>query len=412
VASGFNSIGIQSSGGVGKVVADWIKDRKPPMDLADVDIKRMMPFQSNKNYLYDRTVETLGLLYAMHWPYYQNTTARNARKTILHDRIAKAGAFWSETAGWERPAFFVTDSDNFEINYSYGRQNWFKYVDQECKNMIENVGLFDQSPFPKFLLQGKDACKVLNHIVSNNIDVEIGKVVYTQMLNHDGGIEADITVIRQAADEFMIVTAAAAQTRDFSWIKKHIPADSHAFLTDITAGLPMIGLMGPKSRALLEKLTGADLGNDAFPFGTSQEHEIGYARVRLNRLTYVGELGWEIYIPGEFATHVYDLLVEAGKEFGLGHCGYFAMNACRLEKGYRHWGHDIAGEDTPVEAGLAFACDFTKDGGFIGLEAVKAQKEAGIPSKRLIQIQLEDDSETAALMYHEEPIYRNGEIVG
>ncbi|MTI10043.1 GcvT family protein [Curvivirga aplysinae] len=412
VASGFNSIGIQSSGGVGKVVADWIRDRKPPMDLADVDIKRMMPFQSNKNYLHDRTVETLGLLYAMHWPYYQNTTARNARHTALHDRIDAAGAWWSETAGWERPAFFVPEGGDFEIEYSYGRQNWWKYVDAECKNMMENVALFDQSPFPKFLLQGKDSCAVLNRIMCNNVDTEIGKTLYTQMLNEDGGIEADVTVIRLDTNEFMIVTAGAAQTRDFSWIKKHIPEDAHAFLTDITSGLPMIGLMGPKSRALLEKLTGADLSNEAFPFGTNQELEMGYARVRLNRLTYVGELGWELYVPAEFAKQVYDMIVTAGKEFDLGHAGYFAMNACRSEKGYRHWGHDIAGEDTPVEAGLAFACDFEKEGGFIGKEAILAQKEKGVPCKRLVQIQLEDDSETAPLMYHEEPIYRNGEIVG
>ncbi len=412
VATGFNSIGIQSAGGVGKVVADWIKDRKPPMDLADVDIKRMMPFQSNKNYLYDRTVESLGLLYHMHWPNYQNTTARGARKTVLHDRIDAAGAFWSQTAGWERPAFFVNDDHNFEIEYTYGRQNWHKYVTAECENMMENVGLFDQSPFPKFMMQGKDSCKVLNRIMSNEVDTEIGKVVYTQMLNEDGGIEADITVIRLAQDEYMIVTAGAAQTRDFSWIKKHIPEGSHAFLTDITSGLPMIGLMGPKSRALLEKLTGADLSNEAFPFGTSQELELGYAKIRANRLTYVGELGWELYVPAEAATHVYDIIIEAGKEFGLGHCGYFAMNACRSEKGYRHWGHDIAGEDTPVEAGLSFACAFDKEGGFIGRQAVLAQKEAGIPSKRLVQIQLEDDTETASLMFHEEPIYRNGMIVG
>lgn len=412
VATGFNSIGIQSSGGVGKIMADWIRDRRPPMDLADVDIRRMMSFQSNSNYLHDRTVESLGLLYAMHWPFYQNTSARGARKTPLHDRLAGQRACFGETAGWERPLWFAPEGVEPVMEYTYGRQNWYEHCAAECRGVRDAVGLFDQSSFPKFLMQGRDAMAVLNRICANDIDVVPGKVVYTQLLNERGGIESDLTVTRLGPNKFLIVTAGGAQTRDFSWIERNTPDDAHAVLTDITSGMPMISLMGPNSRALLSKLSGADFSNEAFPFGTSQEIEIGYAKVRANRLTYVGELGWELYMPAEFCTHVYDRIVEAGPEFGLVHAGYFAMNVMRTEKGYRHWGHDIADEDTPIEAGLSFAVAWNKPGGFIGREALLKQKEAGTPTKRLIQIALKDESPSAALMYHEEPIYRDGVRVG
>ena len=412
VATGFNSIGIQSSGGVGKVMADWIRDRKPPMDLADVDIRRMTPFQTNKNYLHDRTVEGLGLLYAMHWPFYQYQTARDARRTPFHERIKAENAFMGETAGWERPMFFAPSGTKPSIEYSYGRQNWFDYTGDEARACRDSVALFDQSSFHKFLMKGKDSCKVLNNLCANNVDVELGKLVYTQFLNDHGGIEADLTVTRLGEDEFMIVTAGAAQTRDFSWIERHIPDGANAVLVDITSGLPMLGIMGPNSRALIQKLSGADLSNDAFSFGTSQEIEIGYAKLRASRITYVGELGWELYIPAEFSTHVYDKIMEVAPEFDLKHGGYFALNACRTEKGYRHWGHDIADEDTPLEAGLGFAVAYDKPGGFIGRDALLKQKESGLPKRRLVQICLEDDSANAPLMYHEEPIYRDGVHVG
>ena len=411
VACGFNSIGIQSSGGVGKVLADWIRDRHPPMDLADVDVRRMASFQNNKTYLRDRTTETLGLLYAMHWPNFQTTSARGVRRSPFHDRLDASRAVWGETAGWERPMWFAPDGVAREFDYSYGRPGWFDHVGTECRATRDAVALYDQSSFAKFRVEGRDACAVLNRICANQVDVAPGKMVYTQWCNERGGIEADLTVTRLSETEYMVVTAGAAQVRDFAWLKRHIPEDAHCIATDITSGLPMLGLMGPNSRALLEKLTGADLSNEAFPFGTMQDLELGYAKIKAGRITYVGELGWELYIPAEFATHVYDRLVEAGAEFGLTHAGYFALNICRTEKGFRHWGHDIAEEDTPIQAGLGFAVAWDKPD-FIGRDALVAQKEQGIPARRMVQIVLDDDSAAAPMMFHEEPIYRNGTIVG
>ena len=409
VAAGLNSIGIQSSGGAGKVLADWIRDRHPPMDLIDVDIRRMQPFQSGRRYLHDRTTEALGLLYAMHWPFYQYTSARGARRSPFHQHLLEAGAVMGELSGWERPNWFAPDGVEPAYRYSYGRQNWFEHSAAECRAVRDAVGLFDQSSFSKFLVTGPDACMVLNRICANEVDRPAGSVIYTQWLNERGGIEADLTVTRLGETEFLVVTTAAGQTRDFAWLKRHMPDDARCAAVDVTSGLPMLGLMGPNSRALLEELSGEDLSNDAFPFATSKEIEIGYARVRASRITYVGELGWELYIPAEFATHTYEVIVDAGRHHGLVPAGYHAMNACRMEKAYRHWGHDIGDEDTPIEAGLGFAVAFDKAGGFIGEDVLLRQREAGVPKRRLVQFKLEDGQK---LLYHEEPIYRDGDLVG
>jgi len=414
VATGFNSVGIAASGGVGKVVADWIRDRRPPMDLADVDVRRVMPFQANKRYLHDRTVETLGLLYAMHWPYYQFQTARGARRTPLHDRLVAAGACMGETAGWERPNWFAAPGSSPAYEYSYGRQNWFDACRAECEAVRDAVGLFDQTCFAKFLVQGPDACAILNRLSTANVDVPAGRIVYTQWLNERGGIEADLTITRLGPQEYMVVTSAICQTRDFAWLKKAIEAhpDARCWATDVTPGIAMLGIMGPRSRELLQKLSGADLSNDAHPFGWSREIEIGYAKVRASRITYVGELGWELYFPAEHCLDVYERLLEAGRPLGLRHAGYHAMGACRVEKGYKHWSHDIGDEDTPLESGLGFTCAWDKPGGFVGREAVLAQKASGPLRKRLVQVMLDDASPSAPLLYHEEPIVRDGVIVG
>jgi len=406
VAAGLNSIGIQSSGGAGKVLAEWIRDRLPPIDLIDVDIRRMQPFQSGKRYLFDRTTEALGLLYAMHWPFYQYQTARGARRSPFHEALIKDGAVMGELSGWERLA---PDGVEPTYRYSFGRQNWFEPTAAECKAVRDTVGLFDQSSFSKFLVTGADACAVLNRVCANDVDRSAGTMIYTQWLNERGGIEADLTVTRLSETEFLVVTTAAGQTRDFAWLKRHIPDDARCVAVDVTSGLPMLGLMGPNSRALLEELSGENLSNEAFPFATSREIEIGYARVRASRITYVGELGWELYIPAEFATHAYEAIVDVGRSYGLVNAGYHAMNACRMEKAYRHWGHDIGDEDTPLEAGLGFAVALDKPGGFTGRDALLRQKEDGIPRRRLVQFKLEDDQK---LLYHEEPIYRDGELIG
>jgi len=414
VATGFNSVGIAASGGAGKVVADWIRDRRPPMDLADVDVRRALPFQRNRRYLHDRTVETLGLLYAMHWPYYQYQTARGARRTPLHDRLVAAGACMGETAGWERPNWYGEPGSTPQYQYSYGRQNWFDACRRECEAVRDGVALFDQTCFPKFVVQGRDACAILNHLSTANMDVPVGRVVYTQWLNDRGGIEADLTVTRLGRDEFMVVTSATCQTRDLAWLREHIAArpDAHCTVTDVTAGVAMLGVMGPRSRDLLQLLSGADLSNAGHPFGHAREIEIGYARVRASRITYVGELGWELYVPAEHCLDVYERLMEAGRAFDLRLAGYHAMGACRVEKGYKHWGHDIADEDTPLEAGLGFTLAWDKPGGFLGREALIAQRASGTLPKRLVQVMLQDHSAAAPLLYHEEPILRDGIIVG
>ena len=408
LACGFNSIGIQSSGGAGKVLADWIIDGHPPMDLWDVDARRVMPFQRNKQYLHDRTIESLGLLYAMHWPFRQPDTARGVRKSALHDRLAAAGACFGETAGWERANWFAPQGVEPVYEYTYGRQNWFEHSAAEHTAVREAVAVFDQSSFGKYLVQGPDACAVLNRICANDVDVPVGKLVYTQWLNERGGIEADLTVTREALDRYLVVTAAATQVRDLAWLTQHVPTDARAIVTDVTSAHAVLSVMGPRSRDLLSTLTPADLSNEAFPFGTSQIIDLGYARVRASRVTFVGELGWELYIPTEFAQGVYDALVAAGAPFGLHHAGYHALNSLRMEKGYRHWGHDISPDETPLEAGLAFCVAWDKPGGFIGRDALVQQRERGV-HQRLAQFRLVDPQ---PLLYHNEPVWRDGVIVG
>jgi 4-methylaminobutanoate oxidase (formaldehyde-forming) len=407
VAAGFNSIGIQSAGGAGKVLADWILDGHPPMDLWDVDVRRAMPFQRNRRYLRERTVETLGLLYDMHWPFRQVETARGVRRSALHDRLKAQGACFGELAGWERANWFASAGVTPEYRYSYGRQNWFEHSAAEHKAVREAVGLFDQSSFAKVLLQGADAERILNRICANDVAVPPGRVVYTQWLNERGGIEADLTVTRESEDRYLIVTSAQSQTRDFAWLQRHIPEDARAAAVDVTSGYAVLSLMGPRSRALLASLTDEDLSNAAFPFGASREIDLGHARVRATRITYVGELGWELYMPTEFAASVYDAIIAAGEGFGLRHAGYHALNSLRIEKAYRHWGHDITEEDTPLEAGLGFAVALRKPD-FIGRDALLRQKEAGI-KRRLVTFALED---TGRMLYHSEPIWRDGKLVG
>jgi 4-methylaminobutanoate oxidase (formaldehyde-forming) len=408
VAAGFNSIGIQSSGGVGMVLAEWIVNGRPSMDLWDVDIRRWAPFQGNSRYLHDRTIEGLGLLYAMHWPFRQVETARPVRTTPLHDRLAARGACFGELAGWERANWFAPPGVEPKYEYSYGRQNWFEYAGAEHKAIRDTVGVLDQTSFAKFLLQGRDAEKILSRVCANNVAVPPGKIVYTQWLNERGGIEADLTVTRLTGDSYLVVTAAGTQVRDFVWLQRHIPDGAHAVLTDITSGHAVLGVMGPRARDLLTRVTDADLSNDAFPFGTSQEINLAYAKVRASRISYVGELGWELYIPAEFALGVYDAIVAAGDAVELKHAGMHAMNSLRMEKGYRHWGDDITEEDTPLEAGLGFAVAFDKDADFIGRDALLRQKETGL-KRRLVQFALEDPE---SLLYHDEPIWRDGKIVG
>lgn len=408
VSAGLNSIGLQSAGGIGKVMSEWIRDGYPPVDLWEVDVRRNMPFQGNRKYLRERVSESLGLLYATHWPFRQYETSRGVRKSALHDRLVKIGACHGEAFGWERPNWYAPEGTEAKYEYSYGRQNWFEYSASEHMAVRNNVALFDQSSFAKFRLEGRDAMRVLNTVCANDVNQRPGRLIYTQWLNERGGIEADLTVTRLDEQSYLIVTAAETEVRDFSWLKSHIPSDAHCILTNVTSAMGIISIMGPRSRELLQSVTPTDLSHEAFPFASSQEIELGYAIVRASRITFVGELGWELYVPTEFMLGVYDEIVAAGKSFELAHAGYHALNSLRMEKGYRHWSHDITDEDTPLESGLGFTVKFDKPGGFIGRDALLAQKEAGV-SKRLLQFRLQDPE---PLIYHNEPIWRDGQIVG
>jgi glycine cleavage system aminomethyltransferase T len=408
VAAGFNSLGILLGGGVGQVMAQWIVDGLPPIDICDVDIARMLPFQNNPHYLRDRTVEALGLLYAQGYANLQAETARNVRKSPFHDRLAEAGAYFGEYAGWEYPDWFAPEGVEPKVEYSWGRQNWFEYAAAEHRAAREGVILMDYSVMGKLLVQGRDAEKALNWICANNVAVPVGRCVYTQWLNERGRIKADLTVTRLAQDQYLILTGDGTITAVYAWLKRNIPPDAHACVTNVTSAYSVLNVQGPKSRDLLSRVTNADMSNEAFPFLTLQEIDIGYALVLALRVSYVGELGWELYIPTEFSLHVFDMLVEAGKDVGLVFAGLQALETLRLEKAYRDYGNDVDNLDTPLEVGLSRFVDFDKPGGFIGKEALLRHKEAGV-KHRLMQFLLEDPE---PLLYYNEIIYRDGEPVG
>lgn len=410
VAAGLNSVGIQSAGGVGKALAEWMDKGHPPMDLWSNDLRRMYPFHGTQKFLQSRVSESLGLLYENHYPYRQYATARGVRHSPLHELLAARNACFGEAAGWERPNWFAPEGTAPVYEYSFGKQNWFPYSAEEHRAARETVALFDQSSFSKYLIQGRDACAQLQRICTASVDVEPGRIVYTHWLNQRGGIEADLTVTRIAENEFWVVSGAAVGCRDLDWLRRNRDADAHCSVTDVTSAWAVLGIMGPNSRALLERVTGADLSNDAFSFGAAQPIEIGCAVGRALRVSFVGELGWEIYLPADMARHGFQIITEAGRQHGLRLAGMHALDSCRIEKKFLHFGHDIGDEDTPLEAGMGFVCNFEKNVPFIGRDAVARQKESKIPlKKRLVQFLLQDPE---AMLYHHEPILRDGEIVG
>ncbi|MCP4142463.1 MAG: FAD-dependent oxidoreductase [Chloroflexi bacterium] len=408
VAAGFNSLGILTGGGAGKVMAQWMIDGVPDVDITEIDIARMVPFENNPKYVKDRAVEVLGVMFEDSYPNKQFKTARNARKSSFHNHLADAGAYFGQYAGWEYPDWFAPKGVEPKVEYSWGRQNWFEYSAVEHRATRENVTMMDYSVMGKVLVQGRDAEKYLNRICANNIAVPVGRCVYTQWCNHTGTIEADLTVTRLAEDQFLVLSGDATIVAVQAWLRRNIPAEAHVFVTNISSAYSVLNIQGPKSREFLSKVTSADMSNEAFPFLTSQEIDIGYALVRAIRVTYVGELGWELYVPTEFSDHVYNILIEAGKDFGLNHIGLQALNTLRLEKAYRDYGGDIDNTDTPLEVGLSFFVDFKKPDGFIGRDALLRLKEKGF-RYRMPQFLLEDPE---PLLYYGEIIYRNNKPVG
>ena len=406
IAAGYNSVGIVSSGGAGMALAQWMEDGTPPFDLWEVDIRRAQPFQRNRRYLKERVTETLGLLYADHWPYRQVETARGVRRSPIHDHLKAEGAVFGEVAGWERANWFADPGQDRAYRYGWGRQNWFDNQRREHLAVRDAVGLFDMTSFGKIRVEGREACALLNRLCANQIDVAPGRVVYTQMLNERGGIESDLTVTRLSETAFLLVVPGATLQRDLAWLRRH-QGDRAVAIIDMTAAEAVFCVMGPKSRDLMSAVSPDDLSHKGFGYATAREIEIGLGIARAHRISYVGELGWELYVSTDMAAHVFETLRDAGADHGLKLCGLHTLDSCRIEKAYRHFGHDITDEDHVLEAGLGFAVKTAKPD-FIGRDAVLRKQDQGL-GRMMLQFQLEDP---APLLFHNEAILRDGKIVG
>jgi len=405
VAAGLNSIGILTGGGLGRVLAHWILHGRADVDITSMNIDRLHSYQSNPEYRATRTVESLGMVYQCHYPTRSMQTARGAKKSALHDRLAARGAYFRDVSGWEGADWYAPPGVEPKVDsLSWGRQPWFPYWEAEHKAAREGVIVMDMSFMAKFLVQGREAGRLLEQLSANRVDGEPGRITYTQWLNEDGKLEADLTVSKLDDERFIVVASDTAH-RHVETRMRRCFADNHAFVTDVSSGYAQINVQGPRSRELMQAITSADLSNEGFPFRTVREIDIGYARAICVRITYLGELGYELYVPTEQATHVYDRIVAAGEPLGLRHAGLKALASLRMEKGYRDYGHDIDNTDTVLEAGLGFAVAWNKPGGFIGREAALAHKQAGPLRKRLVQILLKDPE---PLMFHAEIVRRRG----
>jgi len=409
VAAGLNSIGILTGGGIGRALAHWIVDGQPDVDVTGMHIDRLQPYQTTPAYRRTRTVESLGMVYQCHYPHRSMTTARGARRSALHDRLAARGAYFRDVSGWEGADWYAPDGGTPEPGpLTWGRPSWFDAWAAEHRAAREGVIVMDMSFMSKFLVQGRDAGRVLEWISANRVDGEAGQITYTQWLNAAGKLEADLTVTKLDDERYLVVASDTAHRHVEAHMRRHV-GDAHAFVTDVTSAYAQLNVQGPRARELLQQVTSADLSNAAFPFRAAREIDLGFARVLCVRITYLGELGYELYIPTEQAVHVYDRIVEAGARVGLRHAGLKALASLRLEKAYRDYGHDLDNTDTVLEAGLGFAVDLNKPGGFLGKDAVVAQKAAGPLKKRLVQILVQDPE---ALLFHAEVLWRDGVAVG
>ena len=393
VGAGFNSVGIATAGGAGRALAEWIIAGEPTSDLVAVDIRRFARFNGNRHWLRARVGEVLGLHYAVPWPNREFETARPFRRSPVYQRLATANAGFGSKMGWERANYFAPEGADPSIEYSWGHQNWFPWVAAEQRATRAAVAVFDQTSFSKYLVTGTDAEAALQWICTNDVGVEVGSTVYTALLNARGTYESDLTVTRVSPDEFLLVSSSATTERDQDWIRRNIPAGYDAHIVDITSGLAVFGVMGPRSRDLLSRLTSDDLSEDGFPFGTSRKIDLPHATVRATRITYVGELGWELYVPTEFALGVYDELMAAGEDLGVANAGYYAIESLRLEKGYRAFGRELTPDFNPVEAGLLFVCKLKTDIDFLGRAAVEKARIDG-PGRRLVSFVCDDPDTT------------------
>jgi len=410
VAAGLNSIGIITGPGLGRIMAQWITTGDPGADITGINVDRFHPYQCNPEYRKTRVVETLGMVYRRHYPTRVPQTARNCKRSPFHDRLKDQRAYFTDVSGWESPAWYAPEGREPKVEkLSWGRQNWFPYWEAEHRACREAVIAMDMTFMGKFLVQGRDAGRVLDHIAANSVNGPIETITYTQFLNERGMLEADVTVTKLTEESFIVVVTDTMHRHVETWLRRHIPPDAHCFLTDITGGIGQLNVQGPRSRELLQSITSADLSNEAFPFRTAREIDIGYARMMCNRITYVGELGYELNIPAEQAVHVYDRVIEAGRDFGLRHAGLRALGSLRMEKAYRDYGHDIDNTDDAYEVGLGFAVDLKKPD-FLG-KAYCIEKKALGPAfdRRLLQVLVKDPE---PLLYHAEVVYRNDNVVG
>jgi len=406
---GFNSIGIASSGGAGRVTAEWMINGYMSEDLFSLDIKRFQKFHSSKKFIMERVTETLGDLYGMHWPYKQHKTSRNQRLLPYHNELKKVGACFGVSGEYERPMWYAPNEKKAEYKYSFDYQNWYSSVEFETKNTVTNVGLYELSPFSKYEIKGETAHNELQRICTANIKDEIGRSTYTQMLNEAGGIETDLTVICIEKNHFRIISSAATRTHDKAHILKHLSPKLE--FNDITDKLVCLGIFGPKSRDLISKISKDNFSNEVFKFSTGKYIEISSKKVWAQRLSYVGELGFEIYANTADAKKIYKLIVEEGKNYNLSHCGAHAMDTMRMESGFLHWGHDISPEENQYEAGLNFAISYKKEIDFIGKESLLKIKDK-VKDKRLVMLSLKNSKPGHPLLLHEEPIYLGNKIVG
>ncbi len=406
---GFNSIGIASAGGAGRVTAEWMINGYMNEDLYSLDIKRFQKFHSNKKFIMNRVTETLGDLYGMHWPYKQHETSRNQRLLPYHDELKKVGACFGQSGEYERPMWYALDKTKPNYKYSFNYQNWYPSVEHECKNTVENVGLFELSPFSKYEIKGEKAYEELQRLCTANIKNEIGKCTYTQMLNEGAGIETDLTVVCINKNHFRIISSAAVRTHDKAHILKHLSKSVQ--FKDVTDDLICLGIFGPKSRNLLSQITNEDLSNENFKFGTSKNIRLGSVSVWAQRLSFVGELGYEIYIQNKYANKIYNLITEIGKKFKLSHCGAHTMDIMRMESGFLHWGHDISPEENQYQAGLNFTISYKKPFDFIGKEALEKIKEKK-QDRKFSMFVLKENKPGKPLLLHDEPIYLGDKIIG
>lgn len=410
VACGMNSLGILNGAGTGNLLAHWIVDGQPPIDVTSMNVNRFTRHEATRAFRRDRGPELLGKMFGQHFHNEGFHTARDLKRSVLHDRLAASGAYFAEGHGWEMPDWFAPTPDQSKVaKYSWFRQNWFGWHAEEHRAAREDVIIMDMSTMSKFQVEGPDALALLSRLSCNEVDVAPGRLVYTAWVNENGGFEADLTVSRLTENRFMVVVGENSHGHTLMRMQRHIQKNEVVVITDLTPAITQINIHGPKARMLMEKVTSADMSNGAFPFMTWADIDVGYWMVRAFRVTFVGELGWELQVPSYAAVQIYDLLKEAGKEFGLRDAGMQTLNSLRLEKAYRDFGLDVDNTDNPIEAGLGFAVKLDKTGGFIGRDALAAIKAAGVPKTRMLQFLLQDPE---PLLYGNECIYLNGAEVG